>query len=167
MSCHVLSCHLLTIHGDYNRKQNEIEERTAKSHRAQEKIREAQERERDGYWEPMRSKQRKAQEEEPPLPKKHIRELWLEHNTDRHQPIKGQQQIVRITEATRTVTDLYSLQSLIMPQHESKYFAMPLEEMVKQSAPKMLAWATRWKIGIYRSVRCAKLESKKLTIPLW
>ena len=100
----------------------------------------------------MRAKQRKTQEEEPPPPKKRkvdvfqrvfqeivliIRELWLERNTDRHQPIKGQQRTARITEATRTVTDLYSLKSLIMPEHESKYFAMPLEEMVKQLAPRM------------------------------
>ena len=68
-----------------------------------------------------------------------IRELWLERNTDRRQPIKGQQCMARITEATRTVTDLYLLQSLIMPEHESKYFAMPLEEMVEQSAPRRLA----------------------------
>ena len=94
-------------------------------------------------------------------------ELWLERNTDRHQPLQGQKRITRITEATRTVTDLYSLQSLIMPEHESKYFAMPLEEMLEQSAPRMLAWATRWKMGIYQSVRCAKLESKKMIIPLW
>ena len=75
--------------------------------------------------------------------------------------------MVRITEATLTVTDLYSLKTLVLPKHEPKYFTMPLEEMVEQSAPKMLAWATRWKMGIYQSVRCAKLESKKLTIPLW
>ena len=54
-----------------------------------------------------------------------------------------------------------------MPEHESKYFAMPLEEMLEQSAPRMLAWATRWKMGIYQSVRRAKLASKKKTIPLW
>jgi len=72
-----------------------------------------------------------------------IQELWLERNTDRHQPLQGQNRIARITEATRTVTDLYSLQSLIMPQHESKYFAIPLAEMLEQSAPRMLALATR------------------------
>jgi len=169
------------LKGEYNRKQREIEERTAKAHTAQEEIREAQERERDGYWEPMRAKQRETQIEPPP-PKKRkadvfqrifqaivviIRELWLERNTDRHQPIKGQQRIARITEATRTVTDLYTLKSLIMPEHQSKYFAMPLEEMVKQSAPRMLAWATRWKMGIYQSVRRAKLASKQLTVPIW
>ena len=56
-----------------------------------------------------------------------------------------------------------------MPEIESKYFAMPLEEMVEQSAPKMLAWATRWKwkMGIYQSVRRAKLASKKMTVPIW
>ena len=51
-----------------------------------------------------------------------IRELWLERNTDRHRPLQGQQRIAKITIATQTVTDLYSLQSLIMPQHESRYF---------------------------------------------
>ena len=96
-----------------------------------------------------------------------IWELWLERNTDRHQPLQGQKRIARITEATRTVTDLYSLRSLIMPEHESKYFAMPLEEMEEQSAPRMLAWATRWKMGIYQSVRRAKLASKQMTVPIW
>jgi len=96
-----------------------------------------------------------------------IRELWLERNMDRHQPLQGQKRIARITEAARTVTDLYSLQSMIMPQHQSRYFAMPLEEMVEQSAPKMLAWATRWKMGIYQSIRRAKLASKQMTVPIW
>ena len=96
-----------------------------------------------------------------------IRELWLERNTDRHQPLQGQKQIARITETTQTVTDLYLLQSLIMPQHESKYFAMPFEDMLEQSASRMLAWATQWKMGIYQSVCRAKLASKKQTIPFW
>ena len=38
---------------------------------------------------------------------------------------------------------------------------------MEQSAPRMLAWATRWKIGIYQSIRRAKILSKKLTVPLW
>ena len=38
-----------------------------------------------------------------------IRKLWLERNTDRHQPLQGQQRIAKITEVTRTVTDLYIL----------------------------------------------------------
>merc|ERR1712194_494546 len=62
---------------------------------------------------------------------------------------------------------IYSLRSLIMPQHELKYFVMPLEEMLEQSAPRMLAWATRWKIGIYQSIRQAKLLSNKMTVPIW
>ena len=37
-----------------------------------------------------------------------IRELWLEHNTDRHRPLQGQKRIAIITEVTVTVTDLYS-----------------------------------------------------------
>ena len=62
---------------------------------------------------------------------------------------------------------MYSLKTLELPEHEPKYFAMPLEEMVEQSAPKLLAWATQWKIGIYQSVRRAKLASKDKTIPIW
>ena len=54
-----------------------------------------------------------------------------------------------------------------MPQHDSKYFALSLEEMLEQSAPRMLAWAMRWKIGTYQSIRLAKLLSKKLTVPIW
>ena len=75
--------------------------------------------------------------------------------------------MARITEATRTVIDLYSLKMLVLPKHEPKYFAMPLEEMAEQSAPKILAWATRWKMGIYQSVRRAKLASKGMTVPIW
>ena len=54
-----------------------------------------------------------------------------------------------------------------MPEHMSKYFAMPLEEMLERSAPKMLAWVTRWKIGIYQSMRQAKLMSKQTIVPIW
>ena len=75
--------------------------------------------------------------------------------------------MARITEAMRTFTDLYLLQLLVMPEHTSKYFAMPLEEMVEQSASKMLAWVTPWKMGIYQSVRRAKLASKKMTVSIW
>ena len=75
--------------------------------------------------------------------------------------------MARITEATRTVTDLYSLKTLVLPEHEPKYFAIPLEEMVEQSAQKMLAWATRWKMRIYQSGRRAKLATKKKTVPIW
>ena len=54
-----------------------------------------------------------------------------------------------------------------MPEHESKYFAIPLEEMLEQSAPRILTWVTRWKMGIYQSVRRAKLASKKMTVQIW
>ena len=56
---------------------------------------------------------------------------------------------------------------MIMPEHKSKYFTMPLEEMVEQLAPKMLARATRRKIGIYQSVCRAKIASKQMTVPIW
>ena len=54
-----------------------------------------------------------------------------------------------------------------MPKHDSRYFAVPLEDMLEQSAPRMLAWATRWKMGIYQSIRRAKLLSKKMIVPIW
>ena len=54
-----------------------------------------------------------------------------------------------------------------MPQHDPKYFAKLLEDMLKQSAPRMLTWATRWKIGIYQSIREAKLISKQITVSIW
>ena len=38
-----------------------------------------------------------------------IRELWLEHNMDRHRPLQLQKRMAKITEATQTVTVLYSL----------------------------------------------------------
>ena len=75
--------------------------------------------------------------------------------------------MAKITEATQTVTELYSLQSMIMPQYDLRYFAKSLEEMLDQSAPRMLAWATRWKIGIYQRMRRAKQISKQKTVPIW
>ena len=54
-----------------------------------------------------------------------------------------------------------------MPQQESRCFAMPLKEMLEQSAPRMLAWATRWKIGIYQSIHQIKLLSKEIAVPIW
>ena len=137
------------LNGEYNRKQNEYQQ-------AQEEIQDEQEEE-----------QSKSKEHEADVFQRVfkaitviIRVLWLERNTDCHQPIKSQQCMARITEATQTVTDLYSLKTLVLPEHEPKYFAMLLEEMVEQSAPKILAWATRWEMGIYQSVRRAKLASK-------
>ena len=53
-----------------------------------------------------------------------------------------------------------------MPQHDSEYFAMPLGEMLEQSAPRMLAWTARWKMGIHQIICQAKLLSKKMTVPI-
>ena len=78
-----------------------------------------------------------------------IHELWLERNNDQHNPLQGQQQMAKLNKATRTVEDLYSLHTLIMPQHELTYFAIPMTVMLEQSSSRMLAWANRWKIGIY------------------
>ena len=147
------------LNGVHNRKLKDIQQEKDKVQRERKKRREAEEQQRNPYWDPTRPMKKRRTTVEPPEKKKQkadifqrvfagiiriIRELWLERNTDRHQPLQGQKRIARIIEATRTVTDLYSLQSMIMPQHKSKYFAMPLEEMVEQSAPRMLAWATRW-----------------------
>ena len=164
------------------RKLNGVHLRKQKAIRKQEeKLREEQEKEQDLYWDPMQTTEKKKKKEIQKKTKqkadvfqrvfesimKIIRELWLERNTDQHQPLQGQKRIAKLIEATQTVTDLYSLRSLIMPQHDSKYIALSLEEMLEQSAPRMLAWATRWKIGIYQSIWRAKILSKKLTIPLW
>jgi len=54
-----------------------------------------------------------------------------------------------------------------MPQHHSKYSARTLEETLEQSPSRMLAWATRWKIGIYQNIRRAKQISKQMTVPMW
>ena len=75
--------------------------------------------------------------------------MWLERNKDRHDPMQGQQRIAKLTEATRKVEELYSLRTLIMKQHESVYFALPLAEMLEMSATYMISWANRWKFGIY------------------
>ena len=96
-----------------------------------------------------------------------IHEMWLERNKDRHEPMQGQLRIAKLTEATRTVETLYSLRTLIMKQHESVYYAIPLEEMLEMSVPYMLSWANRWKFGIYHSMRRAKLISLRLTRPIW
>ena len=97
-----------------------------------------------------------------------IREVWLERNTDRHWPLQGQKRMAKIAEATQTVTELYSLWSIIMQQHDSRYFAKSLEKMLDKLAPRMLvAWAIRWNIGIYQSIRQAKLVSKKMNVLTW
>ena len=53
-----------------------------------------------------------------------------------------------------------------MPQHDSKYFVKPLEEMLEQSVLRMLAWATRWKFGIHQRICRAKQISKQITVPI-
>ena len=112
------------LNGIHNRKLKDIQREKEKVQREQEKLREAQEKERELYWDPMRPAKKKKTSVVPPEKKKRkadvfqrvftgiiriIRELWLERNTDRHQPLQGQKRIARITEATRTVTELYSL----------------------------------------------------------
>ena len=68
---------------------------------------------------------------------------------------------------TRTITYLYFLKSFVMPQHDLKYFASTLEEMLEQSSSRMLTWATRWKFGIYQSIWQIKLISKQMTVHIW
>ena len=72
--------------------------------------------------------------------------------------------MAKITEATRTVTQLYSLSNMIILQHGSRYCAMELSEMLEQSYTQMLKLAMRWKPGIYHSMKQAKLLWKKITI---
>ena len=79
----------------------------------------------------------------------------------------GQLQIAKITEATREVETLYSLRSLIMPEHGSKYYAMELPEMIEQSYTKMLKWVNRWKSGIYHSMKSQKTIATSDNLPIW
>ena len=75
--------------------------------------------------------------------------------------------MTKITEVTQIVTELYSLRSMTMSEHESRYFVMDLSAMIEQSASRMLAWATRWKRGIYNSMRQEKMIASKRTVPTW
>ena len=50
----------------YNRKLKETQEKTAKIHRAQEKIRKDLEKQRDLYWDPMRPTKKTTTAIEPP-----------------------------------------------------------------------------------------------------
>ena len=43
--------------------------------------------------------------------------MWLEQKKDRHNPMQGQRRIAKLTEATQTVEEIYSLRPLIMTQH--------------------------------------------------
>ena len=54
----------------------------------------------------------------------------------------GSTYIAKIMEATQTVTHLYSLRSSIMPQHNSRYYAMELKEMFERSNTQIFRWAT-------------------------
>lgn len=84
-----------------------------------------------------------------------VREMWLERNMDRQNPIQGHLKIAKITESTRIITHSYSLKILMIPQHDLKYHAMELPEMLEQSHTCMLKWATIWKPGICHSIRRA------------
>ena len=96
-----------------------------------------------------------------------IHELWLERNEDCHNPAKGQIRIAKITEAERTVTELYSVRHLILPEHDSTYFAIDLPQMLERTYSQMLRWANRWRIGIYHSMKRAAIAAKGLTIPIY
>lgn len=54
-----------------------------------------------------------------------------------------------------------------MPQHDSKYFALNLEEILAQSSLRILAWTIRWKIGRYQSIRQEKQISKQMIVPFY
>ena len=62
-----------------------------------------------------------------------INDLWLERNTDQHNPAHGQLRLVKIIDAQRTVPDLYSLRGMIMPEHNSQYYALDLTKMLERS----------------------------------
>ena len=133
------------LNGVQNRKLKAIFRQKEKLQKEQEKLREAQEKEWDLYWDPTRPTKKKRKKGVPQKTQKQkgdvfqlvfkgiiliIRELWLERNTNCHRLLQGQQRIARISEATQTVADLYSLRTMIMPQHKSRYFTISLEECI-------------------------------------
>ena len=85
------------------------------------KLQEAQEKEQEKYWDPTRPTKRKKETSKEEVETvdvfrrvfenitKIIRGLWLERNMDHHRPLQGQKRITKITEATQTVTHVYSL----------------------------------------------------------
>ena len=79
----------------------------------------------------------------------------------------GQLRIAKMTEATREVEALYSVRPLIMPEHDSRYYAMSMDEMIEQSPTRMLKWVNRWKHGIYHSMRRQQSRAASNTIPIW
>ena len=56
---------------------------------------------------------------------------------------------------------------MIMPEHDSRYFAMELTEMKDQSYHYMLKWANRWRTGIFHSMKRNKNRAEGNTIPIW
>ena len=96
-----------------------------------------------------------------------MHELWLERNTDRHNPPKGQLRIAKTIKATTVVEHLYLLRSMIIPEHDSRYFAMEYSEMKGQSYTYMLKWANRWKTGIFHIMKRNKNESEGNTVKIW
>lgn len=96
-----------------------------------------------------------------------IHELWLERNTDRHNPTNGQLRIAKIMEPTREVEYLYSLRSMVMPEYDSRYYAMKLSEMTDQSHKYMLRWANRWKRGIFHRMKKNQNKADVNTILIW
>ena len=72
-----------------------------------------------------------------------VRKLWLKRNKEQHSPAKGQIRMAKITEAERTVTELYSVRHLILPDHDSTYFAMELLQILERTYSQMLRLANR------------------------
>ena len=102
----------MKLNGVYNKKLKDIQREKDKVQREQRQRREAEEQQRNSYWDPTRqTKKRKVEKPEKKVRKadafqrvfvgiiRIIRELWLERNTDRHQPQQGQKRMANITEA--------------------------------------------------------------------
>ena len=56
---------------------------------------------------------------------------------------------------------------MIMPEHDSRYFAKELSEMKDQSYTFMLKWANRWRTGIFHSMKRNKNRSEGNTVRIW
>ena len=56
---------------------------------------------------------------------------------------------------------------MIMPEHDSRYYAKDLSEIKDQSYTYMLKWANRWRTGIFHSMKRYKNRSEGNTVRLW
>ena len=146
------------LRGKYSKLWRSLQKRYANKQKVEKQQEEQRRQDEDNIEKPStpaKKKKRKIDDFQALFTKvsKIVHKLQLKQNTDRHNPAQGQLRIAKIIEATREVEHLYSLKSMIMPEHDSRYYAMELSEMTDQSYTYMLRWVNRWKQGIFHSMK--------------